>query len=57
MITDLDRLNDLKSGRQNASSIAFSLTNAKNPQNANAANVETANKEGGLNDSETKVYM
>jgi hypothetical protein len=55
MNSDLDRLNELKSGRKDASSIAFGLTSAMNAQNANAANAEAANKEGSLNDNETKV--
>lgn len=55
MNSDLDRLNELKSGRKDASSIAFGLTGAMNAQNANGANAETANKEGSSNDNETKV--
>lgn len=50
--SDLDRLNELKSGRKDTSSLGFGLTSAINPQNTPSTN-EAANKDG--NDNEAKV--
>jgi hypothetical protein len=50
--SDLDRLNELKSGRKDTSSLGFGLTNTINPQNTPSSN-EAANKDG--NDNEAKV--
>lgn len=50
--SDLDRLNELKSGRKDTSGLGFGLSSAINPQNTPSAN-EASNKDG--NDNETKV--
>ncbi|KAG2212949.1 hypothetical protein INT46_008075 [Mucor plumbeus] len=50
--SDLDRLNELKSGRKDTSSLGFGLTNTINPQNTPSSN-EAANKDG--NDNEAKI--
>ncbi|KAL9542853.1 hypothetical protein MBANPS3_008397 [Mucor bainieri] len=50
--SDLDRLNELKSGRKDTSSLGFGLSSAINPQNTPSAN-EAANKDS--NDNEAKI--
>ncbi|CAO0802234.1 unnamed protein product [Mucor circinelloides] len=50
--SDLDRLNELKSGRKDTSSLGFGLTSSINPQNTPSTN-EATNKDG--NDNEAKI--
>lgn len=50
--SDLDRLNELKSGRKDTSSLGFGLSSSINPQNTPSTN-EATNKDG--NDNEAKV--
>ncbi|CAO3615453.1 unnamed protein product [Mucor fragilis] len=50
--SDLDRLNELKSGRKDTSGLGFGLSSTINPQNTPSTN-EAANKDG--NDNEAKI--
>ncbi|GAN01543.1 dynactin subunit 2-like [Mucor ambiguus] len=50
--SDLDRLNELKSGRKDTSSLGFGLSSAINPQNTPSIN-EAASKDS--NDNEAKI--
>ncbi|CEP11982.1 hypothetical protein [Parasitella parasitica] len=50
--SDLDRLNELKSGRKDTSNLGFGLSNAINSQNTPSAN-EAANKDS--SDNEAKI--
>ncbi|KAF1803927.1 hypothetical protein FB192DRAFT_1421531 [Mucor lusitanicus] len=50
--SDLDRLNELKSGRKDTSGLGFGLSSTINPQNTPSA-TEAANKDG--NDNEAKI--
>ncbi|KAI8064824.1 uncharacterized protein B0P05DRAFT_476252, partial [Gilbertella persicaria] len=56
LISDLDRLNELRSGRKDtAAALGFGLSNALNGQNNANANSDNANKDGNSADTEAKI--